>query len=452
MTPVNEHVKIQSAIPGPRSQKMVADAMDVIARAQYAGLFGIAVTSGKDAYLTDADGNTFLDFLAGASAVSVGYGRQEIIDVYAKTAQKIQHSCFPYSPNEEATRFAEKLIETSPGRFDKRVLFGLAGSDGVDAAVKIARRYTKRPRIISFRGGYHGSTGFSLSANGFEGLQKGLFISDNFVMADFPRTPAAAEKTLAEIEVLLKQNDVAALITECIQGDGGNVVAPPDFHPQLAELVHRYGALFVVDEVQSGAGRSGEWWECQTYGLEPDVICTGKAITSGYIPMSACIANAEMAQTLDKAQHLFTYSGHPPSAAVGLKVFEIIENENLRQNAAKRGAQLRSGLQKLVDQYPFAKEVRGRGLHVGFEVFDEQKNTPLGGLFAFRCVEKGIYPGYFGSKNEVMRLHPPLIIDEEEMAFALAVITSVVEEWANNAFPQETIQNYRQFGVGLGTD
>jgi 4-aminobutyrate aminotransferase-like enzyme len=168
--------------------------------------------------------------------------------------------------------------------------------------------------------------------------------------------------------------------------------------------------------------------------------------------MSACIANAEMAQTLDKAQHLFTYSGHPPSAAVGSKVFEIIENEKLRENAKARGEQLRTGLQKLVDQYPFAKEVRGKGLHMGFEVFDDRTNTPLGGLFAFRCVEKGIYPGYFGSKNEVMRLHPPLIINEEEMAFAVDVLSSVVKEWADGSFPEETIQSYRSFGVGLGTD
>ena len=445
-------VKVQSTIPGPKSQEIVTRAMEVIAKTQYAGLFGIAITAGKDAYLTDADGNTFLDFLAGASAVSVGYGRQDIIDVYARTAQKIQHSCFPYSPNEEAIQFANKLIQVTPGDFDKRVLFGMTGSDGVDAAIKIARRYTGRPGIISFRGGYHGVTGFSLSANGFSGLQKGLFISSDFVMADFPRTEQAAETTLAAVEALLKEGNYAALITECIQGDGGNVVPPPGFHKQLAELVHHYGSVYIIDEVQSGVGRSGAWWECQTYDLVPDILCCGKAITSGYVPMSACIARAEMAQTLDKAQHLFTYSGHPPSAAVAMKVFDIIEKDHLIQNAVERGEQMRAGLQKLVDRYAFAKEVRGRGLHMGFEVYDDRTNTPLGGLFAFRCAEKGLYPGYFGSKNEVMRLHPPLIVNKKEMQFAVDQITEVCEEWDTGAFPQQTIQNYRQFGVGLGTD
>lgn len=448
MIPVN----VKSVIPGPKSQEMVRRAMEVIAKAQYAGMFGITVTAGKDAYLTDADGNTFLDFLAGASAVSVGYGRQDIIDVYAKTALKIQHSCFPYSPNEEAIRFASKLIEITPGDFEKRVLFGMTGSDGVDAAIKIARRYTGKPGIISFRGGYHGATGFSLSANGFAGLQKGLFISSDFVMADFPRTEKAVDQTLSAVETLLKQGNFAALITECIQGDGGNVVAPEGFHQQLADLVHRYGAVHIIDEVQSGVGRSGAWWECQTYNLVPDILCCGKAITSGYVPMGACIARAEMAQVLDKAQHLFTYSGHPPSAAIAMKVFDIIEKDHLIQNAHDRGEQLRAGLQKLVDRYPFAKEVRGRGLHMGFEVFDDRTNTPLGGLFAFRCAEKGLYPGYFGMKNEVMRLHPPLIVNREEMQFAVDQITAVCDEWAAGKFPEQTIQNYRQFGVGLGTD
>jgi 4-aminobutyrate aminotransferase len=445
-------VKVQTAIPGPKSQQTVDQAMQVIARAQYAGLFGIAITAGSGAYITDADGNTFLDFLAGASAVSVGYGRQDVIDVYTQTAQKIQHTCFPYSPNEEATRFAEKLIETTPGDFEKRVLFGMMGSDGVDAAIKIARRYTGKPGIISFKGGYHGATGFSLSANGFSGLQKGLFISSDFMMVDFPRTEQAAGESLRAVEALLKQGNVAALITECIQGDGGNVVPPPLFHQQLADLVHRYGAVHIIDEVQSGVGRSGAWWECQTYDVTPDILCCGKAITSGYSPMGACVARADMAQTLDKAQHLFTYSGHPPTAAIALKVFEIVEQEKLIQNAAERGEQLRAGLQKLVDQYDFAKEVRGRGLHMGFEVYDDRTDTPLGGLFAFRCAEKGLYPGYFGSRNEVMRLHPPLIISEEQMRFAIDQISAVCAEWATNAFPEQTVQSYRKFGVGLGSD
>lgn len=445
-------VRVTTSIPGPQSQKLITNAFSVISRAQYAGLFGIALTSGKGIYVTDADGNTFLDFLGGASAACLGYGREDLIKTYAETARKMQHSCFAYSPNEETVKFANKLIQVTPGSHDKRVLFGLTGSDSVDAAIKIAQRYTGKPVILSFKGGYHGSTGFSIAANGFSGLQQGLYLGENFILCDFPRTDLEAINTLEQVESHLKKGDVAGLIIETIQGDGGNVVAPPHFHKQLHDLVKSYDAVHIVDEVQSGVGRSGKWWEIQHFDIIPDILCAGKALASGFAPISACVARAEMSESLGKAQHLFTFSGHPPTTAVALKVFEIIENEKYIENAAARGNQLVEGLNLLIDKYPFAKEVRGRGLHIGFEVYDDDRKIPLGGLFAFRSAEKGLYPGYFGSNNEVMRLHPPLIVSEEEVAFAIDVISEVAEEWFSGNFPKTTIENYRKFAVGLGSD
>ncbi|MCL4562739.1 MAG: aspartate aminotransferase family protein [Chloroflexi bacterium] len=442
--------KVSTPIPGPNSQAMVARMQKLIPYAEYSGLFGVALESGSGAYLTDVDGNVFLDFLAGASAVSLGYGRQDVIDAYVRTAGRIQHSAFGYSPTQEALDLAQKLIDITPGDHAKQVLFGLSGSDSVDAAIKIARRYTGKPRIISFRGGYHGSTGFSISANGFGSLQKGLFLGENHSMLKFPSTPVEAEETLEAVEQLMKAGDVAGVVTEPIQGDGGNVEPPQDFHQNLSALAHRYGAIYAVDEVQSGVGRSGCWWEIETFGVVPDILCTAKAISSGYIPLSACIARQEMAASLGKAQHLFTFSGHPPACAVGLKVLEVIEKEDLRRNAEERGIQLRRGLQSLVDRYPSARQVRGRGLHVGFEVRDGKSNQALGGLFAFRCVEKGLYPGYFGESNNVVRLHPPLIVTAEDVQFAIGVLTDVVEEWETGRFPQETVMSYSRNSVGLG--
>lgn len=448
MKPVN----VQTAIPGPKSQAMIQEALSVISDAQYAGLFGITLTDAKGIYVTDADGNTFLDFLGGASAACLGYGREDLIDIFAKTSQKIQHSCFPYSPNEESIKLAKKLVEITPGKFKKKVLFGLTGSDSVDAAIKIAQRYTGKPGILSFKGGYHGSTGFSIGANGFSGVQKGLFLGKNYSMFDFPRTPAQADKVLKAIEKVLAKGNTAAFITEVIQGDGGNVMAPEDFHARLQALVKRYGVVHVVDEVQSGMGRSGKLWEIEHYGVEPDILCTGKALGGGFAPISACVARAELADALNKAQHLFTFSGHPATAAVSLYVIDTVSDPKFLENINQRGAQLTAGLKKLVRKYSFCREVRGPGLHIGFEVYDRKQKLPLGGLFAFRCAEKGLYPGYFGATNEVMRLHPPLIVNEAEIKFALAVISEVAKEWADGTFPQTTIDNYRKFAVGLGSD
>ncbi len=443
-------IKVNTPIPGPKSEKVIAEMVRVIPYAEYGGLFGLAMDSGKGMYLTDMDGNVYLDFLAGASAVSLGYARQDVIEAYAQAASRIQHTAFGYSPSMEGIKLAEKLTEITPGTHEKRVLFGLSGSDSVDASLKIARRFTGKPRVIFFKASYHGSTGFSISVNGFGGLQEGLFLDTNRSMVHFPSTPTQAEQTLSEVEDILKGGDVAAVITESIQGDGGNVEPPADFHKNLYDLAHRYNAVFIVDEVQSGMGRSGKWWEIETFGVVPDILTTAKAITSGYIPLSACIARAEMADVLGKAQHLFTYSGHPPACAVARKVISIIEDEKLRENALARGKELKDGLQKLVDCYPSARQVRGRGLHIGFEVRDPKNDKPLGGLFAFRCVEKGLYPGYFGESNEVMRLHPPLIINAEEVKFAVETIASVVEEWENSKIPQSTLERHAKFCVGLG--
>ncbi len=445
-------VKVQTEIPGPRSQALIDETLSVISHGQYAGLFGVMLTGGKGMYVSDDDGNTFLDFLGGASVACLGYGRESLIERYAETSRNMNHTCLPYSPNKESMALAKKLIEITPGNHEKKVLFGLTGSDSVDAAIKIAMRYTGKPGILSFKGGYHGSTGFSIGANGFAGIRKGLFLGKNFTMFDFPRTASQADKVLKAIEKVLMKGNTAAFITEVIQGDGGNVAPPDDFHARLADLVKRYGVVHVVDEVQSGIGRSGTWFEIEQYGVVPDILTCGKALGGGYAAISACIARADMAAALGKAQHVYSLAGHPPAAAVALEILNTIEAEKVMENAVARGEQLRAGLQKLVKRYSFCREVRGKGLHMGFEVYDRKQKMPLGGLFAFRCVEKGLYPGYFGMTNEVMRLHPPLVITEKEIDFAIKVISEVAREWANGTFPESTIASYRKFAVGLGSD
>jgi 4-aminobutyrate aminotransferase len=445
-------VQVSTTIPGPLSQGMVRRLKKTVPFAAYAGLYGICLKSARGVYLTDVDGNTFLDFLSGASTVSVGYGRKDIIEVYNQTAVRLQHSCFCFSPNQEAIDLAEKLAEITPGTYPKQVLFGLSGSDSVDAAVKIARRFTGKPRMIYFRRAYHGSTGFSIAMNGFGSLQEGLFLGEDCTRMDFPTTTTQAEWTIHQIQAAFKRGDIAGIVTEPVQGDGGNIVPPDGFHNSLIELTRHYGGVFIADEIQSGMGRSGRWWGMETFGVTPDILCTAKAITSGYAPLSACIVPAEMASCLGKSQHLFTYAGHPPTCAVARKVIDIVEQENLIQNARERGDQLIKGLQALIGRYSCAVDVRGKGLHVGFEVRDQANNFPLGGLFALRCVEKGLYPGYFGEANHVLRLHPPLIIRQAEIQFAIDVITSVVEEWESGHFSSDTIRRYKRNAFGLGDD
>ena len=445
-------VSVKTAIPGPKSIRLVERMKKVVGLANYAGLYGIVMEKGQGPYLTDADDNTFLDFLAGASNNILGYGRQEVIKAYADQAKKIQHSCFVYSPNQPAIELAEKLISITPGNFSKKVLFGLSGSSSVDGAIKAARRFTNKPGIIAFKNAYHGNTGLSLQANGFPGLQKGLFLGQDFYFVDFPTDQKLAQKTLKEIEKLLKTKKIAAFITEAVQGDGGNLVPPMDFHQKLADLVHQYKAVFVVDEIQSGAGRSGKWWEIEYFGIEPDILVCGKGIASGYAVLTALIGKKEIIDSLDKAQHVFTYEAQDAACAAVLKVLEIMEKEKLRENALKMGNLLQNNLQTLIKPESCAREVRGFGLHQGFEVVDRKTDRPLGGLFGLRLVELGLYPGYFGPKNQALRLHPPLIVNEDQVNWACQKISQVVWEWDSGKFPQATVKKYEKVGVGLGTD
>jgi len=443
--------QIKTSIPGPKSTKLVNRMLKSIGLANYAGLYGIVMETGIGAYLIDADGNTYLDFLSGASNNILGYANKQVIGAYTKQAQKIQHSCFVYSPNKPTIELAEKLIKITPGKFAKKVLFGLSGSSSIDAAIKASRRFTNKPGIIAFKNAYHGNTGLSLQANGFPGLQKGLFLGKDFYFLNFPVTGKEADKILSEAERLLETKEIAAFIVEPVQGDGGNLVPPMDFHKKLSNLIHKYKAVYVVDEIQSGAGRSGKWWEIEYFQVEPDILVCGKGLAAGFGVVSACIGKKEIIDSLDKAQHVFTYQAHDPSICAVLKVLEIIEKKKLLKNAQKMGQLLVKNLGSLIKPTSCARQIRGFGLHVGFEVVDRKTNQPLGGLFGLRLCEKGLYPGYFGSRNEALRLHPPLIINKNQINWACKKIAEVIDEWDSGKFPKKTISKYQKVGLGLGT-
>lgn len=232
-------------------------------------------------------------------------------------------------------------------------------------------------------------------------------------------------------------------MAESIQGDSGVLVPPTNFLKELYDLLHEHDTVFIVDEIQTGAGRTGKWWGIDNFGVIPDIMACGKGISGGYAPISAVIDEEKMIDSLDKVQRLFTYSGHSPSCAVAKKVLDIIGQENLMENALKIGALIREEFQKLKN-CDVINEPRGIGLMLGLEFVDEN----MAGVAAMRCVENGLHPGFYGGSNKVLRIQPPLTLSRNEALWAVKIIKDVVNEMENQEIPNSTIEKFKKYSCG----
>ncbi|HEY9207302.1 MAG TPA: aminotransferase class III-fold pyridoxal phosphate-dependent enzyme [Candidatus Methanoperedens sp.] len=432
-------IKIIDA-PGRKSIDLY-EKSKLIGRAQNACLYGIALQSGDGNHIIDADGNRYLDFLSGAASNTIGYGRGDVVEAYAKTAMRLQHSCCMYNLNKEAIELAEKLIDITPGDFEKKVLFDLSGSSSIDGAIKVARKFTGKKGIIAFKNSEHGSECLGMQASNLSNLT-GLFFDDGFYQVTFPTGEEEIVDILAEIKSLFRQG-IAAILIEPIQGDAGVILPPKNFFKELYSLSKENDVLFMVDEIQTCAGRTGRWWGIENFDVIPDILICGKGISGGYAPISALIGEEKIVDSLEKAQHVFTYGGHPPSCAVTKKVLDIIEHEKLMENAIQIGKLLESELDQLKN-CDVVKDFRGIGLMRGLDVASEN----LAGIAGMRCIEYGLYPGYYGKYNEVLRIQPPLTLTAKEAFWATKIIKKVIEEMENNEIPNSTIEKYKKYSRG----
>ncbi|MCW5211978.1 aminotransferase class III-fold pyridoxal phosphate-dependent enzyme [Desulfobulbus sp. TB] len=453
-TKVMEHIKSNkenNIPPGPASQALFARMKECIGTPNYAGLYGIGIKSGLGSYIVDLDDNVYLDCLAGASANILGYNVGSISETYCQQAGTMHHSCFPYSFNNAAIELAEKLCTLTPGDFPKRVMLGLSGSDGNGGAIQAMRKFTGRLSIIHFKNAWHGSTGLSQSASCFGDKNVGILPkSKRFLELPYPTSQPAANKALDQVELWLKSGEVGGLIAEPIQGDSGIHLPASGFFFEVAQLLKRYNALLIIDEVQSGMGRTGTWWAIEQENVIPDLLVSAKGLSAGYAPISAVIGRADVINSLDSAQQVFTYSGHPPSSAAAHAVLNYIEANNLVQHNKETGQLLLAGLQTIKAKYPeVVLDVRGRGLMIGAEI-NRRLNRIAGKIFATRSMEKGVYFGYFGLNAEVIRIEPPFVIKTKEVEKILAVFEEVASEMQSNLIPEHTYENVHKYSQGIG--
>jgi 4-aminobutyrate aminotransferase len=378
---------------------------------------------GRGATVEDIDGNVFVDFCAGIAVSSTGHSHPVVIEaIKAQADQLVHYSASDFYPPIYA-RTCEAIARTAPISGPLRVYLGNSGAEAVEAALKLARNATGRHAVVSFLGGFHGRTmgAVTLTASkaryhaGIAPLVSGIY------HAPFGHASDLTWFDEVLFDKIVPANEVAAIIVEPVQGEGGYIVPEGGFLQGLRELCDRHGILFIADEIQSGAGRTGSMWAIEHFGVEPDILLSAKGIASG-MPLSAMVARAEILEAWDKGAHGSTYGGNPVACAAALATFELLA-DGLIENAAERGVQGLEALRGMQARYPDAiVDVRGLGLMLALELATPQ----LAEALEYEAFSRGLLLLGCGAKS--IRISPPLVIDAATMASGLRVLEGALAE------------------------
>ncbi|CAN5717279.1 acetyl ornithine aminotransferase family protein [soil metagenome] len=407
-------------IPGPRARAHV-EYDRIWTSPSLPRAFPLAPVRGEGCAIEDIDGNRFLDFAAGIAVNSTGHGHPQVIDAIRQQAEQLVHysaSDF-YLPIYPET--CEALAQTAPISGPKRVYLGNSGTEVVEASIKLARYATHRPYVVAFLGAFHGRTygSVSLTASkakyhaGFGPLLPGVYHAPFGKLADLRWFDEVLFDKLAPAD------EVAAIIVEPIQGEGGYVVPEDGFLEGLRRICDEHGILLIADEIQSGAGRTGKMWAIEHWGVEPDILLTAKGIASG-MPLGAMIARAEIMEAWSMGAHGSTYGGNPVACAAALATIDLLEG-GLVANAGARGEQAIRGLRPLIERFPsLVTDVRGRGLMLGVE-FDTADHAEE---VQWACFQRGLLVLECGKTS--VRMSPPLIVTEAEVETAVRLFSEAV--------------------------
>lgn len=387
--------------------------------------------------LYDTSGRAYLDFANGIAVTALGHAHPRVTAAIHEQVDRLIGPISAIGFAEPVSRLASELDATFPDPLDS-VMFLNSGSEAIDAALKLARRVTGRPGIIAFRGGFHGRTFGATSITtsnlnyrtGYEPLLPGVYF------APYPSAyrdhdgdeEAASEASLAILHSLfttvIAASQVAAIVIEPIQGEGGYVPAPASFLRGLRSMCDRHDILLVIDEVQSGFGRTGSMWAFEESGIVPDVVCMAKAIANG-LPLSAIISSRELQERWGRGAHGSTYGGNPVACAAGVAVLETIRDEGLVANAAARGAELVAGLGKIAAEDDRIGDIRGRGLMIGVEFVTDratrESDSTLPDRLMAACADAGLLVLTCGHSHQVVRWIPPIDVTAAEISEAVEI-------------------------------
>ena len=433
---------LTTPLPGPAAKKALELDAQYISPS-YTRSYPLVAKRGRGAMVEDVDGNVFLDFAAGIAVVSTGHCHPQVVAAIQKQAAELIHMSGTDFYYPSMVELAQRLAAVMPGKEPKRVYFGNSGTEAMEAAIKLARYHTRREKMIAFYGGFHGRTMGSLSLTASKAVQRkgfGTLLAGVFHIP-YPYTYRCPyglkpESCCTECAAVLERElfkkivdpeEVAAIVVEPIQGEGGYVPAPPEFLQDLQRLCRKYGILLISDEVQCGMGRTGKWWAGDHAGLEPDILCVAKGVASG-MPLGVTLARASLMDWTPGA-HASTFGGNQVCIAAALATMDLLEREYI-ENARRMGEFLLGRLAGWRERHKIVGDVRGKGLMIGVEIVRDQKTKEKAHDLRDRIVKLAFAKGLLvlGAGENTVRLSPPLVIDEEQADFAVRTLDACISE------------------------
>lgn len=432
--------RLVTEIPGPKSQELIKRRSEAVSAALGMSMPVIVERAGGGVII-DIDGNSIIDMGAGIAVVNVGNSADRVVANVKAQVEAFTHTCFMVVPYLGYIEVCEALNELTPGKFKKKSALFNSGAEALENAVKIARRFTKRQAIVVFEHGYHGRTNLTMAMTAKSMPYKdgfGPFAPEIYRMPmAYPyRWPGGAEacerealdEVLHKIEKEIGGENLAGIVIEPIQGEGGFVVPPKGFLPGLADYCKKVGALFIADEVQTGFARTGQMFACEDEGIEPDLITTAKGIAGG-LPLAAVTGRADVMDSIHGGGLGGTYGGSPIACAAALGAIETIKEEKLVERSAKIGQMMRSALESMQAKYSIIGDVRGRGSMQAIELVKagtKEPNTEALGKIVKYCQSRGVLILTAGTYGNVIRLLPPLVMPEHLLKEALTILDEAV--------------------------
>ena len=432
--------ELKTEIPGPESRELAARRKKAIA-AGVASSVPVYADEVDGGVIRDADGNQLIDLGSGIAVASVGASAPKVVEKVREAVGKFTHTCFMVTPYEGYVAVSEKIAALTPGSFEKRTALFTSGSEAVENAVKIARTHTKRNAVVVFDHAYHGRTNLTMAMTSKVMPYKqgfGPFASEVYrVPMSYPlRDPEgmtgqeAARRALTLVEKQVGADNVAAVVIEPIQGEGGFIVPAEGFLPALSRWCTDNGAVFVADEVQAGVARTGKWFSTEHEGVEPDLVTFAKGIAGG-MPLSGVTGRAEIMDSVHPGGLGGTYGGNPVACAAAVGALETIEDWDLVNRAAEIEQIIREELGSVAESSPVVGELRGRGAMMALEFVRPGSTEPhqdAAKQIAATCLEQGVVILTCGTFGNIVRLLPPLVSDFDLLREGLRILAKAIEE------------------------